>query len=411
MSLRSLFSRHAAGPPSAESGPAEWVARARADEAFQRHARRFAETKVAHWLGDEEMALHFGVAAYAPGAGTVVELGSFEGGSAAFLAAGLRARGGGRLVAIDPHLGGPPWLGLGPQQRTLSKFRHNMRALDLERWVEVWPGDSSSVAAVWPGEPIDAVFIDGDHSFLGALKDFECWAPKVRAGGLVLFDDADDAALPELLGLIEHVKTLSSVTYLATVQGIAVFRRGDAPPAELFADMARANRRRGLVRPWDLSRLHETPLPARFGRTPVGGEQGAEAEYLLCFLARCGAGAYGYTAASAPADRTILGAVAADRGDGPLGEVRGGEGRRYRAITCAADEAAALAPNLLPGGVMTCRDPSAPATDATALGTRRKLIAAGLEGCGWGGAIHWGVWQAGHLSSDAIIAYAMSPVG
>jgi len=36
---------------------------------------------------------------------------------------------------------------------------------------------------------LDYVYIDGDHTYNGAMKDLQNWAPKVKAGGLVCGDD------------------------------------------------------------------------------------------------------------------------------------------------------------------------------------------------------------------------------
>lgn len=39
------------------------------------------------------------------------------------------------------------------------------------------------------GDPIDVLFIDGDHTYNGVKADFELWSPLVRSGGLVIFHD------------------------------------------------------------------------------------------------------------------------------------------------------------------------------------------------------------------------------
>jgi predicted O-methyltransferase YrrM len=223
----------------------EIIERARADAAFAEIKAKFDRAGIENWLLEDEKALHFGVGAFAPGGGTIVEIGTYQGASACFLAAGIARRRHGRLFSVDPHFGGPPWLGMAPHQRTLEKFREGTRFCGVADWIESRIGDSAAVAAVWPAQPIDAVFIDADHSFLGALKDFECWAPKVKPGGLVMFDDADDPALPELLDLIEFIKTLRSVTHLRTVQGVAVFRVNAVGTGKLARELSEAAAARG----------------------------------------------------------------------------------------------------------------------------------------------------------------------
>ncbi len=60
------------------------------------------------------------IGASAPGEGRIVEIGSWKGASACLLAGGLARRGQGRLTGVDPHAGGPPWLGLAPFRGTLE---------------------------------------------------------------------------------------------------------------------------------------------------------------------------------------------------------------------------------------------------------------------------------------------------
>jgi predicted O-methyltransferase YrrM len=39
------------------------------------------------------------------------------------------------------------------------------------------------------GEPLDYLFLDGDHTYDGVRRDFEMYAPLVRSGGIVAFHD------------------------------------------------------------------------------------------------------------------------------------------------------------------------------------------------------------------------------
>ena len=51
------------------------------------------------------------------------------------------------------------------------------------------------------GEPIDFLFIDGDHSYEGAIRDFELYSPMVRPGGLVMFHDIRRHTNPDAYGV------------------------------------------------------------------------------------------------------------------------------------------------------------------------------------------------------------------
>lgn len=391
------------------------VARAKNDPAFLEIHGAFANANVMSWLTEDEKALHFAIGAYGASGGHVVEIGSYQGGSACFLGAGIRARGHGRLTCIDPHLGGPTWLGMAPYQRTLKIFLEGMNHCGLTDWVEPRVGDSVAVAAVWPNQPVDAVFIDGDHSFSGALKDFECWGPKVSPGGYIMIDDADDPCLPELLEMINFVRTLDSVEYLGTIDGIAVLRKRDVDGWVMLEELGKALAGRGIHRPWDWSYMHQMDLPANYLKSKSWKEAVFDTTYQLCFLARCGPGLYGYTSALPRADRAVPKALSADRGDGAVIEI-GGKGERlrdflrqpkpqFRAIFCRPEEAKSHAHRLLPGGVLIAHQHEI--RDITySLDVRQELLSAGLEGCGFGDGMHWGVWQPHYLASDAIIDFA-----
>ena len=262
--------------------------RARRNTAYKAIHQKFAVAGIENWLQEDEKALHFAVGAFARGKGSIIEIGSYQGGSACFLAAGLAWRRKGKLTCIDPHLGAPLWFGTAPHQHTLEIFRAKTKLCGVADWIDLRIAESSAVAAVWPAELIDTVFIDGDHSFLGALKDFECWGPKLRPGGLVLVDDADDPNVPGVLEMIEFIKTLGSVRYVGTVRGIAVLQRTKMPAQAMLDEVSRARANAGL-RPGTSNRCTARACrPATCGRG--SGDSGALDElYQIGYLRRCGA--------------------------------------------------------------------------------------------------------------------------
>jgi predicted O-methyltransferase YrrM len=383
------------------------VAHTRTDPAFESLRQRVEDANVQSWLKEGEKALLFGIGAFASGTGRLVEIGSWHGSSACFMAGGIARRGQGRLTCIDPHLAGPTWLGLGPARGTYSRFREVTEAVGVSGLIDARVGDSVAVAAAWPAEPIDAVFIDGDHSFTGALKDFECWAPKVRPGGLVLVDDADDPALPGVLDLIEMLKGVEGVTWLETFDGFAVFRRDEIAAWTMLESLRDQLAPRGIHRPWNMLALHEVPLPSSFGRSRTWTDAGLDTAYELCFLARCGPGPYGYTPGSAEEDRSLLHALCLDREDGEVVPVDAGAPALFRAVLCRPEEAAECAPLLQPGGVLIARDTEG-GDDERELRAHRLLEEAELDGCGWFEATHWAVRLPHRLSADAIVEFAIS---
>ena len=57
--------------------------------------------------------------------------------------------------------------------------------------IELIVGTSWENQGLFEDESIDVLHIDGDHSYNGVSKDIELFWPKVKRGGIVLFDDYD----------------------------------------------------------------------------------------------------------------------------------------------------------------------------------------------------------------------------
>ena len=121
---------------------------------------------------------------------TVVEIGVAEGGSAIALIASMLDSGS--LYLIDPfHLSRFKWINsprraahsaLAEMVRSSAGSRHRMNVA----WVEDF---SSRVAKTW-SQPIDFLFIDGDHEEAAVLRDWDDWHKFIAPRGIVAFHDA-----------------------------------------------------------------------------------------------------------------------------------------------------------------------------------------------------------------------------
>ncbi|MGI8632285.1 MAG: class I SAM-dependent methyltransferase [Solirubrobacterales bacterium] len=121
------------------------------------------------------------------GARRAVEVGVYEGSSAAVLARSLPA--GSELHLIDP------FGGVGPRDGWYGVEAASRRAVDRALPAAGGPtvhwhiARSADVAARWEGQ-VDLVFVDGDHTEDGCRTDWECWHPHVEPGGRIAFHDA-----------------------------------------------------------------------------------------------------------------------------------------------------------------------------------------------------------------------------
>jgi len=119
------------------------------------------------------------LARHARGRRRVVEIGVWHGVTTKRLRAVMDARG--VLSAVDPFPAG--------------RLGFSMQRLIARREVEGAPNATvvwirrRGVDAARDHEPVDFLFIDGDHSEEGLLGDWHAWSPLVQADGLVALHD------------------------------------------------------------------------------------------------------------------------------------------------------------------------------------------------------------------------------
>lgn len=73
---------------------------------------------------------------------------------------------------------------------------------DYDNWQFIHAASNDAVKQ-WT-EPIDVLFIDGDHTYEGVKDDWDNFSPFVKPGGKVFFHDCDDTS-PEVLRLFTEI--------------------------------------------------------------------------------------------------------------------------------------------------------------------------------------------------------------
>jgi predicted O-methyltransferase YrrM len=131
-----------------------------------------------------------------PGAGSVVEIGSYMGRSTSFLALGVKRASRPPVVAVD-HFGGSPEHQAGASHEskvlvaegtTYNQFLRNLEIAGVAEHVRPIRAGSREASRGWQ-EPIRLLFIDGDHSYEASREDFAAWSPQVEGSGLIAFHD------------------------------------------------------------------------------------------------------------------------------------------------------------------------------------------------------------------------------
>jgi MMP 1-O-methyltransferase len=164
---------------------------------------------------DEAMALYeAALRAARAELGPLVEIGSYLGRSALFIAAAISASGvDAVLFSIDHHRGSEEmqagWehhdaslVDQSGQMDSLGRFRDRLEAAEATNRVIVVVGDSARVAAHWHG-PIGLAFIDGGHGESVEWADYVGWSPHLPVGGRLVihdvFEDPRDGGRPPYL--------------------------------------------------------------------------------------------------------------------------------------------------------------------------------------------------------------------
>jgi predicted O-methyltransferase YrrM len=128
---------------------------------------------------------------HAAGKRCAVEVGSFQGVSAAIIARELDPAG--KLYCVDP------WFEVnGKEDASLTIAKRHFRRNKVVDKIVLCQGVITEALGKMPNE-IDFAFIDGDHTFPGLKTDWEILAPRLKLGGVIcLHDTSVPPGAPEL---------------------------------------------------------------------------------------------------------------------------------------------------------------------------------------------------------------------
>jgi predicted O-methyltransferase YrrM len=147
--------------------------------------------------------------ASAPPRSTFVEIGSWKGKSASFMAVEIANSGKSiQFYCVDTwkgsqneacHLTDPDIVKYGS---VLNVFTQNTKS--VSRFIDVIQMPSTVASRSFSDASLDFVFIDADHSYEAVKLDIAAWLPKVKAGGYIgghdLCFEGVKRAVDEMLG-------------------------------------------------------------------------------------------------------------------------------------------------------------------------------------------------------------------
>ncbi len=96
-----------------------------------------------------------------------------------------------KYIGVDPYISGYDDSDVFSQK--LQKELDYCYAYVLDKIKDkrftLYRASSETVAPLVEDESVDAVFIDGDHTYEGVLRDISIWKPKVKKNGIIVGDD------------------------------------------------------------------------------------------------------------------------------------------------------------------------------------------------------------------------------
>jgi predicted O-methyltransferase YrrM len=138
------------------------------------------------------------LAKYAAGAGLAIEIGVYEGINTVII--GKALANGGKLFGIDPFFKGS--LGICYHKIIAELHLKRNRVTKSVGLIEKFSFDAIGDVP----EKVDFIFIDGDHSYEGIQKDWQLYAGRLKADGIMALHDTSVIA-------IDGGLTLDSVRY------------------------------------------------------------------------------------------------------------------------------------------------------------------------------------------------------
>lgn len=139
--------------------------------------------------------------------GVIVEIGSAGGLSTICLASGSKAGHNAKVYAIDPFNGGgatpdPTWWNLKDpgtpdlkyyihQGDSFELFSNNIKNFGVDDVVHPIVNYSELAVKSYPGDPIELLFVDGEHRYNYVKMDLELYTPFMITQSTLVMHDAD----------------------------------------------------------------------------------------------------------------------------------------------------------------------------------------------------------------------------
>jgi len=141
--------------------------------------------------------------------GDVLEVGSWQGTSSAYLAQAVKASGNGHFYAVDHfkgNVGKSAFYRVGKKDLSdlRGNFERNMREVGVWDGLTLLDMPNDEAFEHVKDKTLRFVYLDGDHTKAGVARDIKLFLPLTTRGSIVVFDDFSTQA-PGLIEAIEEM--------------------------------------------------------------------------------------------------------------------------------------------------------------------------------------------------------------
>lgn len=131
----------------------------------------------------------------------------------------LQYRKDAKVYSVDIQLESSPFGSLVGEQTALTA----MGLLDPTRYFPIH-GDSKEVGRTWDKGEVDLVFVDGDHSYAGAVGDITIWWPHLKPGGYMAVHDYERDIWPDVAKAVHDTLDENNFyTKVATIDTLIIY--------------------------------------------------------------------------------------------------------------------------------------------------------------------------------------------
>lgn len=169
------------------------------------------------------------LAAEVPSGRCIVELGAFKGKSACYLARGSQRGNEVPVYSVDlwdaPTPAGAHREDRFEAEDVFAVYRAQIEAAEVGALVSPIRGATADTGRKWRGPMVGLLLIDADHSYAGAVDDYEAWQRLIPSGGVLAFHDYN-RNVPDVIRAVErHVRPTGLWDVLPRVRHLWTARR------------------------------------------------------------------------------------------------------------------------------------------------------------------------------------------